>query len=240
MRQYPVDRPTSHGRTDTRAHYMNSFEGQYVVVAGLEEASRRRVAERFAQAGAFVAFCVAEPAPASDAFVRGLPGGFGHALITLDMGDEAAIAAGLRAILAWSKQIDVLVVGAEAPASREAAFSALSTSAADFRAAFEACFLAPVLLAQHVVKLMTRRRSGAAVLVGGAQSGLDVSVAGAARRSALSALAAETRGFGLRVSGLEPGEEATPDAIAEAALFMAGTRANVASGQMVRLGQAEI
>lgn len=217
---------------------MNAFDGAFAVVTGAERPFGRRLAERFALAGAQVAACAPAVEPGLETWARGLPGGHGHALIPFDMSEESAVATGFKAIAAWSKQVDVLVNAAAV--GGEGAFA--TTSMADMRAAFEATYVGQIHLTQQVLRLMARRRSGAVVTLISAH-GLHPSAGAhaegathAALAWSIAALAEETAGLGVRIDGVAADEAAAPDDVAEMALFLASGRSSAASGQIVRIG----
>ncbi len=241
---------------------MNAFEDTHAVVTGVDRELGKRLAERFAQAGAHVAACVPEATDAAQAVVRALPGGDGHALIELDVADEASVASGFQAIAAWSREINVLVNAAVVGSSGALA----TTPTAELRRVFEANFFGPTLLAQQIARLMTRKRSGAIVNIGSvaglaARPGVFAYGAScAALAHATKAAAAELGPQGIRVNAVAPSVIApdgaaaadeerdlallsqaaiprppTPDEVADMALFLASDRARMVTGQVIRV-----
>ncbi|HEX2889608.1 glucose 1-dehydrogenase [Vineibacter terrae] len=133
-----------------------SLQGRVAVVTGASRGLGLDFARTLAEAGATVV-CVARSTAALEAAVEGLRAAGGTAAaVTLDITDEAAIAAAVPDIIARHGRIDVLVNNAgiiyRAPV--------LDTATDDWRRVLDTDLTAPFLLARAVGRHMLARRYG--------------------------------------------------------------------------------
>ena len=175
------------------------------IVTGATQGIGRRTAEVLAAAGYGLLLMDRQPTTATLVAVR--EAGAEAEEVTGDLTDEAVVERGVKAVLSWWGQVDVLVNNAGisliAPAE--------SVDAKTFRRMLEVNLVAPFLLAKAFGTMMLERRSGSIVNVASIAG-----LVGVADRSAYNAskhglvgltrtLAAEWGGRGIRVNAVCPG-----------------------------------
>jgi len=215
--------------------------GKTAVVTGGHRGIGRAIVELFAAQGADVWVCLRSPDEASSDWLARLAGDAGVTItpVYFDLADAAQVKAGAEQIKAAKRPVDVLVNNAGIIAT--SLFQ--MTSIDKMREVFEINFFSPLLFSQHIVRLMTRQKSGSIVNLSSSAAieGNEGRTAYAGSKAALIAatkvLARELAAHGIRVNAIAPGLTQTdmmtgstpPDAL----------KATLARISMRRVGQPE-
>lgn len=176
---------------------------KFAVVTGANRGIGLAIAERLATQDYRVAACVRSP---SRELQDLLPEAKGHAIITLDLRDDAAISEAARAVMKWSKQIDVLVNCAGVATGALFAMTRMD----QMRDVFQVNTFGPLLFTQYIARAMTRAKSGAIINIGStagllADAGtLAYGGSKAALMHATRVLATELGASGIRVNAIAP------------------------------------
>lgn len=175
----------------------------FAVVTGANRGIGLAISQRLAKQGYRVAACVRAPSPDLQIL---LPEAEGHALVALDLRDDAAIAEAARAVLKWSKQIDVLVNCAGVASGGLFAMTRMD----QMRDIFQVNAFGPLLFTQYIARAMTRAKAGSIVNIGStagllADAGtLAYGGSKAALMHATRVLATELGASGIRVNAIAP------------------------------------
>jgi 3-oxoacyl-[acyl-carrier protein] reductase len=175
----------------------------FAVVTGANRGIGLAITQRLVAQGYRVAACVRTP---SHDLQNLLSEAEGHTLVTLDLRDDAAIAEAARAVLKWSKRIDVLVNCAGVASGGLFAMTRLD----QMRDVFQVNTFGPLLFTQYIARAMTRVKAGSIVNIGSTAGLLadagTVAYGGskAALMHATRVLATELGASGIRVNAIAP------------------------------------
>lgn len=175
----------------------------FAVVTGANRGIGLAITERLVMQGYRVAACVRCP---SRDLQNLLPEAGGHTIVTLDLRDEAAISEAARAVLKWSKQIDVLVNCAGVASGGLFAMTRMD----QMRDVFQVNTFGPLLFTQYIARAMIRAKAGSIVNIGStagllADAGtLAYGGSKAALMHATRILATELGASGIRVNAIAP------------------------------------
>lgn len=175
----------------------------FAVVTGANRGIGFAITERLVSQGYRVAACVRT---ASQDLQDLLPQEEGHAIVALDLRDDAAISEAARAILKWSKNINVLVNCAGI-----ASGSLFTMTRMDqMRDIFQVNTFGPLLFTQYIARAMTKTKAGSIINIG-STAGLLADVgtmayggSKAALMHATRVLAMELGASGIRVNAIAP------------------------------------
>lgn len=176
---------------------------KFAVVTGASRGIGLAICQRLAKQGYRIAACVRAPSPELQTV---LPEAGGHAIVTLELRDDAAIAEAARAVLKWSKQIDALVNCAGEASGGLFAMTRMN----QMRDIFQVNLFGPMLFTQYIARAMTRAKAGAIVNIGStagllADAGtLAYGGSKAALMHATRVLATELGASGIRVNAIAP------------------------------------
>lgn len=194
----------------------------FAVVTGANRGIGLAITERFVAEGYRIAACVRTP---SQELRNLLSEAEGHTIVTLDLRDDATISEAARAVLKWSKHIDVLVNCAGVASGGLFTMTRID----QMRDVFQVNTFGPLLFTQYIVRAMARAKAGSIVNIGStagllADSGTMVyGGSKAALMHATRVLATELGAIGIRVNAIAPavvetGMAAQMDDAARAAL----------------------
>lgn len=175
----------------------------FAVVTGANRGIGLAICQRLATQGYRVATCVRVPSRDLQTL---LPEADGHAIVTLDLRDDAAIAEAARAVLKWSKQIDVLVNCAGVASGGLFAMTRMD----HMRDIFQVNTFGPLLFTQYIARAMTRAKAGSIINIGStagllADAGtMAYGGSKAALMHATRVLATELGASGIRVNAIAP------------------------------------
>lgn len=175
----------------------------FAVVTGANRGIGLAITERLVMQGYRVAACVRCP---SRDLQNLLPEAGGHTIVTLDLRDEAAISEAARAVLKWSKQIDVLVNCAGVASGGLFAMTRMD----QMRDVFQVNTFGPLLFTQYIARAMIRAKAGSIINIGStagllADAGtLAYGGSKAALMHATRILATELGASGIRVNAIAP------------------------------------
>lgn len=175
----------------------------FAVVTGANRGIGLAIVQRLAEQGYCIAACVRTPSPQLQAL---LPEAEGHTIVTLDLRADAAIAEAARAVLKWSKQIDVLVNCAGVASGGLFAMTRMD----QMRDIFQVNAFGPLLFTQYIVRAMMRAKAGSIVNIGStagllADAGtLAYGGSKSALMHATRVLATELGASGIRVNAIAP------------------------------------
>ncbi|WP_250509664.1 SDR family oxidoreductase [Caballeronia sp. GACF4] len=241
------------------------LKDKVAVVTGANRGIGDAIVRTFAAQGARVIACVRDPAtPAHAAWLASLADD-GHVevqSVPLELADEASVKAAVKAIMALTPRVDVLVNNAGTASGGLMQM----TTMAELRRLFDVNFFGQVLLTQGLSRLMARHKSGSiinltstAALIADAGT-LAYGTSKAAFARATESMATELGASGIRVNAIAPGptrtdmfEQMTPAArerivessalkragesqdVANVALFLASELSAFVSGQILRV-----
>ncbi|UYO53626.1 SDR family NAD(P)-dependent oxidoreductase [Rhodopseudomonas palustris] len=180
-----------------------SESNTFAVVTGANRGIGLAIVERLVRQGYRVAACVRAPSPGLQAL---LPEADGHAIVTLDLRDDAAISEAARAVMKWSKQIDVLVNCAGVASGGLFAMTRMD----QMRDVFQVNAFGPLLFTQYIARAMTRAKAGSIVNIGstaGLLADAGTLAYGGSKATLLHAtrvLATELGASGIRVNAIAP------------------------------------
>eukprot|EP01037_Dinobryon_pediforme_P017964 gene17964-18199_t len=179
------------------------YTERFAVVTGANRGIGLAITERLVGEGYRVAACVRS---VSEPLENLLTKTEGNIVVTLDLGDDAAISDAARQVLKWSKQIDGLVNCAGVASG--GLFS--MTRMDQMRAVFQVNTFGPLLFTQYITRSMTRAKAGSIVNIGStagllADPGtLAYGGSKAAIMHATRVLASELGPSGIRVNAIAP------------------------------------
>lgn len=175
----------------------------FAVVTGANRGIGLAIAERLVTQGYRVAGCVRS---ASQDLRDLLSEEGGHTIVKLDLRDDAAVSEAARAVLKWSKQIDVLVNCAGIATGSLFTMTRME----QMRDVFQVNTFGPLLFTQYIVRAMTRAKAGSVINIGSTAGLLadagTVAYGGskAALIHATRVLAMELGASGIRVNAIAP------------------------------------
>lgn len=175
----------------------------FAVVTGANRGIGLAITERLVTLGYRVAACVRSP---SRDLQNVLPEAEGHTIVTLDLRYDAIISEAARAVLKWSKQIDVLVNCAGVASGGLFAMTRME----QMRDVFQVNTFGPLLFTQYIARGMMRAKAGSIVNIGStagllADAGtLAYGGSKAALMHATRILATELGASGIRVNAIAP------------------------------------
>lgn len=220
------------------------LNGKTVVITGANRGIGRATTELMAREGARVVACARQPSDEFSGFLADLAGAAGASLhpIYFDLGDEAAMKAGIKQIQADVGTPDVIVNNAGAIQTAPA----LMTTKDVLQSNLSINFLAPVMFTQALARGMVKRKSGSIINVSSSAAieGNEGRLAYASAKSALitatKVMARELGALNIRVNAVAPGltqtdmmtgstkEDALRDTLARTAMKRVGTPAEIA------------
>lgn len=173
------------------------------VITGANRGIGMAITRRLVIQGYRIAACVRTASPE---LLDLLPETQGHIIITLDLRDDEVISEAARAVLKWSKQVNVLINCAGAASGGLFAM----TRIADMRDVFQVNTFGPLLFTQYIARAMTRAKSGTIIFLSSTAGLLadagTMSYGGskAALIHSTRVLATELGASGVRVNAIAP------------------------------------